>query len=124
MLIGMIIMTNITFYRIFEDGFNIMNQVFCTLNGLRIWFPFLIYFICRKFKSGKIVAYYMCPADVTVAECFVDNLFVSTMTSLSISQFWNLELMQLSSITDVVGVSFVVTLFASVTNHIWENRMR
>ena len=46
------------------------------------------------------------------------------MTSLSVSQFWNLGLMQFASVTGVVGVSFMVTLFASVANYVWEEGLR
>ena len=45
MLLGMIVVGNITFFGIVQDSFNIMNQVFASLNGIRIWFPFFIYFI-------------------------------------------------------------------------------
>lgn len=120
MLLGMVIAANITFRGLVTDGFNIMNQVFCTFNGIRIWFPFFVYFLCRKFGTKKLVAYFAFPAAVAVSEFFVDNPFVSVMTSLSVSQFWNIGLMQLASITGVVGVSFVVTLGASVINYIWE----
>lgn len=120
MLVGMIIVANITFFRLVEDDFNIMNQLFCSLNGIRIWFPFLVYFLCRYLRAKKIMAYYAFPAAVAVAEFFVDNPFISVMTSLSVSQFWNLGLMQVASVTGVVGVSFIVTLFASVVNYIWE----
>lgn len=98
-----------------------MNQVFCTFNGIRIWFPFFVYFICRKFGAKKPVGYFAFPAAVAVAEFFVDNPFVSVMTSLSVSQFWNIGLMQLASVTGVVGVSFIVTLCASVVNYMWED---
>ena len=124
MLVGMIIVANITFFRLVEDNFNIMNQVFCSLNGVRIWFPFLVYFLCRKFGAKRIIAYYAFPAAVAVSEFFIDNPFISVMTSLSVSQFWNLGLMQIASVTGVVGVSFVVTLFASVANYIWEEGIR
>lgn len=120
MLIGIIIAANITFYRLVEDNFNIMNQVFCTFNGIRIWFPFLVYFLCRYFGANKIISYYAFPASVAIAEFFIDNSFISVMTSLSVSQFWNLGLMQVASVTGVVGVSFIVTLFASIVNYIWE----
>lgn len=124
MLAGMIIIANITFFRLVEDDFNIMNQVFCSLNGIRIWFPFFVYFLCRKFGAKRIIAYYAFPASVAVAEFFIDNPFISVMTSLSVSQFWNLGLMQIASVTGVVGVSFIVTLFASVVNYIWEEGIR
>lgn len=124
MLIGMIIVANITFFRLVEDNFNIMNQVFCSLNSVRMWFPFLVYFLCRKFGAKRIISYYAFPAAVAVSEFFVDNPFISIMTSLSVSQFWNLGLMQIASVTGVVGVSFVVTLFASVANYIWEEGVR
>lgn len=120
MLIGMILVANITFYRLVEDKPNIMNQIFCTFNGIRIWFPFFIYFICRYLKTNKYIAYYAFPAAVAVVEFFIDNPFVSVMTSLSVSQFWNIGLMQFASITGVVGVSFIITLFASIVNYIWE----
>ena len=120
MLIGLIIVANITFYRLVTDNPNIGNQLFCTLNGIRIWFPFFVYFLCRKLGGKKIIAYYAFPAAVAVAEFFIDNPFVSVMTSLSVSQFWNIGLMQLASVTGVVGVSFIVTLFASIANYIWE----
>lgn len=45
MLIGMIIAANVTFFRLVEDDFNIMNQVFCSFNGVRIQFPFFVYFL-------------------------------------------------------------------------------
>ena len=124
MLAGMVIAANITFFRLVEDNFNIMNQVFCSLNGVRIWFPFLVYFLCRKFGAKRIIAYYAFPAAVATAEFFIDNPFISVMTSLSVSQFWNLGLMQVASVTGVVGVSFIVTLFASVINYIWEKGIR
>ena len=124
MLAGMIVVANITFFRLVEDDFNIMNQVFCTFNGIRIWSPFLVYFLCRKFGAKRIIAYYAFPAAVAVSEFFIDNPFISVMTSLSVSQFWNLGLMQIASVTGVVGVSFVVTLFASVANYIWEEGIR
>lgn len=121
MLLGTAIVANITFWGLVKDGFNIMNQVFCTFNGIRIWFPFFVYFLCRKFGTKNQFAYIAFPATVAVSEFFIDNPFVSVMTSLSVSQFWNIGLMQLASITGVVGVSFIVTLCASVVNYIWED---
>lgn len=124
MLLGMIIVANITFFRLVEDNFNIQNQIFCTFNGIRIWFPFFVYFLCRYLRARRIISYYAFPAAVAVSEFFIDNPFISVMTSLSVSQFWNLGLMQLASVTGVVGVSFTVTLFASVINYIWEEGIR
>ena len=95
----MILVANITFYRLVQDSFNIKNQLFCTFNGIRIWLPFLVYFLCRKFNAKKLIAYFAFPAAVAVAEFFVDNPFVSVMTSLSVSQFWNIGLMQMASVT-------------------------
>ena len=123
MLLGTVIVANITFWGLVTDGVNIMNQVFCTFNGIRIWFPFFVYFLCRKFGTKKLIAYIAFPAAVAVSEFFIDNPFVSVMTSISVSQFWNIGLMQLASVTGVVGVSFVVTLCASVVNYIWEERL-
>lgn len=121
MLLGTIIVANITFWGLVSDEVNIMNQVFCTFNGIRIWAPFFVYFLCRKLKANNLVAYFSFPATVAVCEFFIDNPFVSVMTSLSVSQFWNLGLMQFASITGVVGVSFIVTFLACVVNYIWEN---
>ena len=120
LLVGMILVANITFYRLVVDDPSIMNQVYCAFNGIRMWFPFFVYFLCRYFKAKKIIAYYAFPASVAVAEFFIDNPFISVMTSLSVSQFWNLGLMQVASVTGVVGVSFIVTLFACIVNYIWE----
>ena len=124
MLIGMIIVANITFFRLVEDNFSIMNQVYCTYNGIRMWFPFFVYFLCRYFGTKKIISYYAFPATVAVAEFFIDNPFVSVMTSLSVSQFWNIGLMQFASVTGIVGVSFIVTLFACIINYVWEEGLR
>ena len=123
-LAGMVVVANITFFRLVMNDFNIMNQIFCSLNGIRMWFPFFVYFLCRYFGTRKIIAYYSLPASVAVAEFFIDNPFISVMTSLSVSQFWNIGLMQVASITGVVGVSFIVTLFACIVNYIWEEGMR
>lgn len=124
MLLGMVIVANITFWHLVEDKVNIMNQVFCTLNGIRIWIPFFVYFLCRRFKTKKLIAYFAFPAAVAVFEFFIDNPFISVMTSLSISQFWNIGLMQLASVTGVVGVSFVVALFASIVNYVLEEGIK
>ncbi len=121
MLLGAIVVANIAFWGLVQDGFNIMNQVFCTLNGIRMWAPFFIYFLCRKFNAKKLIAYFAFPAVVAALEFFIDNPFISVMTSLSVSQFWNIGLMQLASVTGVVGVSFIVTVCASVVNYIWED---
>lgn len=121
MLLGAVVVANITFWGLVEDGFNIMNQVYCTFNGIRMWAPFFVYFLCRKFGAKKLIAYFAFPTTVAAVEFFVDNPFVSVMTSLSVSQFWNIGLMQLSSVTGVVGVSFIVTLCACVVNYIWED---
>lgn len=121
MLFGAVVVANITFFGLVQDGFNIMNQVFCTFNGIRMWAPFFVYFLCRKFNANKLIAYFAFPATVAALEFFIDNPFVSVMTSLSVSQFWNIGLMQLASVTGVVGVSFIVTLCASVVNYIWED---
>ena len=121
MLLGTVIVANITFRGLVQDGVNIMNQVFCTFNGIRIWFPFFVYFLCRKFGAKKLLAYFAFPCAVAVSEFFIDNPFVSVMTSLSVSQFWNIGFMQLASVTGVVGVSFVVTLCACAVNYIWED---
>jgi apolipoprotein N-acyltransferase len=124
MLIGMIIVANITFYRLVQDSFNIMNQLYCTFNGIRMWSPFFVYFLCRYFGAKKIISYYAFPATVAVVEFFIDNPFVSVMTSLSVSQFWNIGLMQFASVTGVVGVSFIVTLCACIVNYIWEDGLK
>ncbi len=121
MLFGAVVVANITFFGLVQDGFNIMNQVFCTFNGIRMWAPFFVYFLCRKFNANKLIAYFAFPTTVAALEFFIDNPFVSVMTSLSVSQFWNIGLMQLASVTGVVGVSFIVTLCASVVNYIWED---
>lgn len=121
MLLGAVVVANITFWGLVQDGFNIMNQVYCTFNGIRMWAPFFVYFLCRKFGAKKLIAYFAFPAAVATVEFFIDNPFVSVMTSLSVSQFWNIGLMQLSSVTGVVGVSFIVTFCACVVNYIWED---
>lgn len=123
-LAGMVVVANITFFRLVMNDFNIMNQIFCSLNGIRMCFPFFVYFLCRYFGTRKIIAYYSLPASVAVAEFFIDNPFISVMTSLSVSQFWNIGLMQVASITGVVGVSFLVTLFSCIVNYIWEEGLR
>lgn len=124
MFLGMIIVANITFWRLVQDDPSIMNIVFCSLNGIRIWFPFFVYFLCRKFKANKIIAYFAFPCAVAALEFFIDNPFISVMTSLSVSQFWNIGLMQLASVTGVVGVSFIVTLCASVVNYLFEEGIK
>ena len=86
--------------------------------------PVFCIFPLQKAWSKKNIAYYAFPAAVAAAEFFIDNPFISVMTSLSVSQFWNLGLMQVASVTGVVGVSFIVTLFASIANYIWEEGIR
>ena len=58
MLLGAVIIANITFWGLVQDEPNIMNQVFCTFNGIRIWFPFFVYFLCRK--SGRTNSRFTC----------------------------------------------------------------
>jgi apolipoprotein N-acyltransferase len=44
-----------------------------------------------------------------------------TWGSAAYTQFGNLPLMQLASVTGLFGISFLIAWFASVANHAWEN---
>ena len=54
-------------------------------------------------------------------ELIASFILAGSLFSLAYTQFGNLQLMQLVSITGIWGISFLITWFASVVNWAWEH---
>lgn len=87
---------------------------------------FLVPFLIDKFMSPRIpgfLATLVFPLTWTSIE-FVGFQFTpyGTWGSLAYTQYGNLPLMQMVSITGIYGLSFLITWFASVVNWSWEEK--
>lgn len=88
--------------------------------GLIFFLPFVIDRYIYPKTSG-FVATLIFPLAWTSVE-FIGFTFspFGTWGSLAYTQFGNLPLMQIASITGIYGLTFLITWFASIANWIWE----
>lgn len=90
--------------------------------GLIFFLPFII----DKFiypKTSGFIATLIFPLAWTAIE-FIGFQFspFGTWGSLAYTQYGNLPLMQIASITGIYGLTFLITWFASVINWVWEQK--
>ena len=108
------------------------------LGGLpRAMVPFLVVGIGFLWSLPYLADRLMSPRLPGFASTFVYPLAATTLEFMFIhfnplgtwgatgfTQYGNLALMQLASVTGVIGISFLMGWFAAVTNWAWENRSR
>ena len=72
-------------------------------------------------KTKSFVSTLVFPSAWVTLEFILSFTFAGSWFSLAYTQYGNLPLMQIVSITGIWGISFLITWFASVANWAWEH---
>jgi len=97
---------------------------FRVVSGLAVGVVFFIPFLADRVIAPKlsgIIATLVFPCSWVAME-YVKALGNGSCGALAYTQYGNLPLMQLSSITGIWGLSFLITWFASIVNFAWEQQ--
>lgn len=97
---------------------------FRVVSGLAVGVIFFLPFMADRLLVSKmpgVVATLVFPCAWTALE-YLKSLGGGSWGALAYTQYGNLPLMQLASITGIWGVSFLITWFASITNFVWEQQ--
>jgi apolipoprotein N-acyltransferase len=97
---------------------------FRVVSGLAVGVIFFLPFMADRLLLSKVpgvVATLVFPCSWTALE-YLKSLGGGSWGALAYTQYGNLPLMQLVSITGIWGVSFLITWFASITNFAWEQQ--
>ncbi len=93
------------------------------VTGLVYGIVFFLPFLADRLVVPKIESYLstlVFPSAWVTMEFLLSFTFAGSWFSLAYTQYGNLPLMQLVSITGIWGISFLITWFASVVNWAWE----
>ena len=94
--------------------------IFGLICGSIIFIPFLIDRLAFK-KIDGFISTLVFPAAWVSLEFLISKVSpISTFGVIGYTQFGNLQLMQLSSVTGIWGISFIIIWTASVVNWVWE----
>lgn len=96
---------------------------YIVLSGIAVVFiiPFVIDKVCSHKINGFISTLVLPLAGVTFEFLFSLINPYATWGSFAYTQFGNIPLMQVASVTGIWGISFLLYWFYSFTNWIWEN---
>ncbi len=101
-----------------------ISPSFRVLSGLAVGVVFFLPFLADRLIASQlpgIVATLVFPCSWTALE-YLKSLGGGSWGALAYTQYGNLPLMQLASITGIWGVSFLITWFASITNFALEQQ--
>ena len=93
------------------------------ISGLVYGIVFFLPYLADRFISLKIKGFLstlVFPLAVVTIELIMSNPPANSWFSLAYTQYGNLPLMQLVSITGIWGISFLIAWFASIVNWAWE----
>ena len=102
----------------------VFRIIFGMVCGLFIFIPFLVDRLLSK-KINGFASTLVFPAAWVSVEYILSKISpLSTFGVLGYTQFGNLPLVQIVSITGIWGLSFIILWFASVINWAWEQEFR
>jgi apolipoprotein N-acyltransferase len=91
---------------------------------LAIWvFPMILPYVIDRLVShrlGGLLATLVFPAAWTATECFTSRGAYGSWGAIAYSQYGNLPLVQIVSVTGLWGITFLMGWFAAVCNWLWE----
>jgi apolipoprotein N-acyltransferase len=97
----------------------IVPYVIVLFVSLVVTLPFLVDRLIASELPGFVVMLIF-PLAYTTLEYLSSNGPFGTYNSIAYTQYGNLPLMQLASVTGIWGITFLITWFASVVNWAWE----
>jgi len=98
--------------------------IFRVVSGVAIGFVFFLPFATDRLIEQRVPSYLatlVFPCSWTALE-YLKALGHGSWGALAYTQYGNLQLMQLVSITGIWGLSFIITWFASIVNFAWEQQ--
>ncbi|MCP4119213.1 MAG: hypothetical protein GY737_28185 [Desulfobacteraceae bacterium] len=101
-----------------------LPPLFSISSGMALGMIFLLPLIADRIMAPRlkgIAATLVFPSAWVIIEYFLSTINGSWF-SLAYTQYGNLPLMQVVSVTGIWGISFLITWFASVTNFFWEKK--
>lgn len=106
-------------YGIIPGGLGALTYILIFYYAFLWWLPYVVdKFLATRLK-GFVSTFIFPMATVTVE--FINTTLFGSWAATAYSQYEHLALIQLSSITGIWGVSFIVSWLASVTNWSFEN---
>lgn len=96
------------------------------VSGLAVGVVFMLPFIADRLFAYKIpggAATLIFPFAWTACE-YIKSLGGGSWGALAYTQYGNLPLMQMVSLTGIWGISFLITWFASIVNFAWEQQFK
>ena len=103
---------------------DVIPPSFRVVSGLAVGVIFFLPFLADRLTVSKVsgvVATLIFPCSWTALE-YIKSLGNGSWGALAYTQYDYLTLMQLTSITGIWGVSFLITWFASIVNFAWEQQ--
>ena len=91
----------------------------CLIYGASVMLPFLADHLLAHRIRG-FAASFVFPCVATGCDYLISLLPYGSWGSPGYSQYGNLQLMQLASVTGIYGITFLIAWFASVVNWAWE----
>jgi apolipoprotein N-acyltransferase len=122
LFILMALSTRIMLHGIIPSSLGVLTYIL-TIYYAILWF---LPYLADRFTSKKIPGYLqtlVLPVTAVAFE-YINNLFFGSWASIAYTQFNNLALIQVGSITGMWGVTFIVMWFASVLFWVIDNQMK
>ena len=119
-ILFLLISSTITVHNGVPDG-TILIEI---LYGFVRIIPFIIALLIDKLfykKVKQIISMFIFPSAIVIIEYLLSLSPIATSFSVGPTNFGNLSLMQLVSLTGVWGASFVICWFSTIVNLLWEN---
>ena len=109
----------------FPGGLNPLLIVVGLLFGTVLALPYLLdrLFVPRVSLGSGLLASLVFPFSRVIGEYLLSFTPYGSMISLAYTQYGDLPLLQVISLTGIYGVSFLIAWFASVGNWVWEQHI-
>ncbi len=109
----------------FPGGLNPLLIVVGLLFGTVLVLPYLLdhLFVPRVSLGSGLLASLVFPFSRVIGEYLLSFTPYGSMISLAYTQYGDLPLLQVISLTGIYGVSFLIAWFASVGNWVWEQHI-
>ena len=93
------------------------------LAGIVFFIPYLFDRVARPLNDNSFLSTFYFPISWVAMDALF-SLLIADQGSIAYSQFDNLPLLQLSSITGMTGITFVIAWTASTASWLYENKFR
>ena len=122
LFVVIVVASRIMLYGIIPPFLGTLSYLLTLYYALLGFLPYLVYRLFMNRTPGFILTLVFPAAAVSVE--YVNNVLFGSWNSVAYSQFGNLPLMQLASITGIWGITFLVLWFGALVNWFWERQFQ